>query len=139
LGEDYLQPITLNKYAYCLDNPINFVDPYGTQPHIGFIKALGKMGSKSLMKTIRSLEKVILKHEKPLNPQDVKKYAHEKRVAEEQLRLAKEEAVRKGLLGVGVIEKITPADKQTTLLDSIIEAGEFLIDIFSPVEVSPVY
>jgi hypothetical protein len=84
---------------------VNYIDPYGLV-HIGFVNMLRNMADKSVRKTIRSLEKKILKHEEALKDpaQQLAKrhHEHELRVFKEQQKLAKEEAARRGL-GVGIL------------------------------------
>ena len=84
---------------------MNLIDPYGLVVHQGLINQLVKMANRSLMKTIKSLEKQIAKHEKalsePCQSQAKKHHEHELKVFREQLELASEEARRRGLLTAG--------------------------------------
>jgi len=87
----------VNLYRYVQNNPVNFIDPFGLM-HQGFINQLLKYSNKELQKAIKSLTKNIEKHEAKSCSSH---HEHEIRVFEEQLRLAKEEAKRRGLMAIG--------------------------------------
>jgi len=69
--------------------------------HAGFIKILSGMRNKSVLKTIRSLETQIREHQDKLrrNPasRDTAHWQRELRTFQEQLELAKQEAIRRKL------------------------------------------
>ena len=98
---------------------MNYTDPSGLLNE-GFINQLLKMANKSLLKTIKSLEKLIQEHEKALvdecQKQAQQHHEHELRLFREQLSLAQQEASKRGLLGAGLFaEDMTEeeADRRT--------------------------
>jgi rubrerythrin len=99
-------------------NPVGWGDRYGLQAHQGFVLLLKKMTDKSLRKTIKSLEKQIEKHEAKIadwcEKQAMKHHRHEVDVFTNQLKLAQEEATRRGLFGTGAVfaEDITEEQAQ---------------------------
>jgi hypothetical protein len=108
---------------------VNFVDPAGLTPHLGFIKLLTKMADKSLKKTIKSLEKQIIKHKNAIDDPAQKlakqHHEHEIKVFEEQLDLAKKEATKRGLIGlVGLIGSLLDPFDADALADG--ELPEYL-------------
>ncbi|OQX04119.1 MAG: hypothetical protein BWK80_54270 [Desulfobacteraceae bacterium IS3] len=76
------------------------------QGNIGFIKQLAQMADKGIKKTIKSLKKQIAEHEQslsdPAQEMAKKHHEHEMRVFKEQLKLAEEEAAKRGILGAGL-------------------------------------
>jgi hypothetical protein len=93
------------------NNPVNFIDPLGLAPHDAFIAQLAKMANKSLRKTIKSLMMQIEKHEKAVADECQKQAKqhpeHELRVFKEQLKLAEQDAAKRGLVGAGFAESIS--------------------------------
>jgi RHS repeat-associated protein len=108
----------INLYGYVGGNPVGWGDRYGLQAHQGFVLLLKKMTDKSLRKTIKSLEKQIEKHEAKIadwcEKQAMKHHRHEVDVFTNQLKLAQEEATRRGLFGTGAVfaEDITEEQAQ---------------------------
>lgn len=96
----------VNFYAYVGNNPLNLIDPFGLIGHEGFINLISKMANKSLEQTIKTLNKLIEKHEKALvdecQKEARKHHEHELKVFREQLELAEKEAAKIGIaLGAG--------------------------------------
>jgi hypothetical protein len=77
------------------------------------------MADKSLRKTIKSLMTNIRKHENVLSDECQKQarqhHEHELKVFKEQLKLAEQEAGKRGLMGAGFAENISEeeAEKRT--------------------------
>jgi hypothetical protein len=73
--------------------------------HAGFIKQIGSMADKSLLKTIKSLRTNIAEHEAALlDPeQALAKRHHETELMafKAQLELAEQEAIKRGVMGLG--------------------------------------
>jgi hypothetical protein len=69
------------------------------------------MANRSLFKTIKNLLKQIEKHENKLYDECQKQakqhHEHELRVLREQLRLAEQEAAKRGIMGAGFAEIMT--------------------------------
>lgn len=116
------------KIEYVGNNPVNFVDPLGLM-HGGFIKQVAKMANKSLKRTIRSLEKQIAKHESK-NPS--KHHKHELRIFEEQLKLAKGEAKRRGLSALSGIGLAGSGKCENMSQEEAEEMTENWFDWFDP-------
>ena len=101
----------INLYSYVGQNPINYTDPSGLIANSGFVSQLAKMANRSLLKTLKSLRKLIESHEKSLvdecQKQAKQHHEHELRLFREQLSLAEQEAARRGLMGAGFAEAMS--------------------------------
>ena len=119
-------------YGYCLNDPVNLIDPDGLFAHAGFIRQLAKMGNKSLRRTKRSLMKRIAEHEKkladPCQELARKHHKHELRVLREQLKHAEKEASKRGLMGAGAAGSF--AEDMTQ--EEAEEAADSWFDWFDP-------
>ncbi len=60
LGTPY-EPLTLNRYGYCLNEPINLVDPDGLAPFVVVVVGVGKGGLiiYRVYKTFRAAKKAV--------------------------------------------------------------------------------
>ncbi len=120
-----------NLFVYTNNNPVNYIDAEGLQAHQGFIILIRKMSNKSLLRTIKSLNKQIEKHERKLadkcQTQARRHHQHEIDVFKNQLRLTEEEAARRRLLGMGLpSELITEEQAQRN-------TGGWLLDLLDPI------
>ncbi|MBF0550837.1 MAG: RHS repeat-associated core domain-containing protein [Deltaproteobacteria bacterium] len=113
-------------YGYVLNDPVNSFDPNGLIGHCGFIKQLARLANKQVLKAIRTLLKRIREHEEALvdesQMRDILHHEHELCIFREQLRLAEEEAAKRGLMGAGFVEAMSEdeADEKTdSWFDSI--------------------
>jgi len=103
-GEGFISGATTGAIGYIANDLL----------HKGFMKLLEKMENKSVMKTMKSLEKNIVEHEAalkdPSQALSVSHHEHELRLFRAQLDLAQGEAARRGLLGAGFAEGISSGE-----------------------------
>ncbi len=96
----------MNNRIIVLNDPVNFIDPDGLQPHANFIKQVLKYTNKGLRSAMKKIRKNIAEHKKavadPCQKLAKKHHEHELRVFKEKLKIVEKEAAKRGLLGVGV-------------------------------------
>lgn len=78
-------------YGYCLNDPVNKVDPIGLQPHANFAKQVVKYANKGIKSALKKIRKNIAEHEEaladPCQKLAKQHHEHELRVFREKLKI----------------------------------------------------